>query len=936
MTWRRLADPRTAALSGAWLLVVPGTDGTQEWVEGAAAALTSAGAQVITVHVPTGTADRGSVADAIRVALADQDATLAGVLSLLALDETPHSAFPLVAGGNAALLALVQALSDIGIEVPLWSATRGAVAAVPGEPLASAVQAQAWGLGRVIALEYPHMWGGSVDLPERPSRRTLARLASVLTGRDREDGVAIRGSGLLTRRVERARLGGARPARAYRPEGTMLITGGTGGLGSHVARWAARNGAAHLLLISRRGSEAPGADELSAELTELGARVTIAACDIGDREALAEEIARIPEDVPLTAVVHTAAVLDNGVVDALNAERLAHTLRVKAHGALNLHELTRDMGLSAFVLFSSFASVFGIPGMGNYVPGNAYLEALAEQRRAAGLPATAISWGTWTGAGMAEGNIGERARRHGMLPMDPGQALAALQQSLDHEETHSVIVDVDWDRFAVIFTSERPSKLLNEVPEARRALAAAGNAPQDESADGETKLAARLRPLPVPEQERELVQLVRANAAQVLGHDSPDGIDPARAFRQTGFDSLAAVELRNRLNATTGLQLPASLVFDYPTPLVLSQYLRGELLGEDTAPEPGEAQVGAVTLADEPIAIVGMACRYPGGVSSPEDLWQVIAEGGDVISSMPTNRGWDLSEFYSSDPEAKGKSYAREGGFLHDADEFDADLFGISPREALAMDPQQRLFIEASWEVFERAGIDVQALRGSRTGVFTGLTHREYGRGTEGTPAHEGLEGYRVTGNIAAVASGRVAYTFGFEGPAVTVDTACSSSLVALHLAVQAVRQGECSMAVAGGVAVMPEPHDFVSFSRQRGLSRDGRCRAFGEGAEGFGLAEGVGVLLVERLSEARRNGHRVLAVVKGSAINQDGASNGLTAPNGPSQQRVIRQALANARLSAGQVDVVEAHGTGTKLGDPIEAQALLATYGQSRSGDRP
>ncbi|MFC5184937.1 type I polyketide synthase [Actinomadura harenae] len=923
VVWRPAGIASVAVLTGRWVVLTP----SGAAADGLDAALVSAGAQVVVIDAKAGS-DRAALVERLRAVSAD--GPVAGVLSLLASGGTRTSGSLEPGRELSATLALAQALGDLDFTGRLWMVTRGAVAVSESDGSPDPERASVWGLGRVVALEHPEFWGGLVDLPADGPGADERLVAVLAGGAGAEDQIALRASGAYANRLVSASVAGTAPVRRWRPRGTALITGGTGGLGAHVARWLAREGCTHLVLVSRRGGDAPGADDLAGELTALGARVTFAACDVSDREALAALLDDVTTDqtAPLT-VVHAAGLNRLRPLAETSDEELTEVVRAKADGARHLVGLLDPAKVDAVVLFSSIAGVWGVGDHGAYAAANAYLDALAVLARAEGLPVLSVAWGPWAGDGMIAAELHDVLRRRGVPVIDPGPAIAALGQALDHDETFVAVADVDWERFVPVFAGARERPLLRDLPEARRVLAA--STPADDAADLRDRLAA----LDERDRPRYLLDVVRTEAAAVLGFDDTRGLAPDRAFRDMGFDSLTAVELRNRLVAATGLRLASTLVFEHPSPSEMAAHLLDELLG---ASDESAAEEGAVPApraqADEPIAIVGMACRFPGGAASPEDLWRLVADGVDAISEFPADRGWDVERIFDPDPDRPGTTYTRSGGFLHDAAEFDAGFFGISPREALAMDPQQRLLLEVSWETLERAGIAPAALRGSATGVYVGLADQSYE--SRLARVSREAEGYLMTGGAASVASGRIAYTFGLEGPAVTVDTACSSSLVALHLAIEALRRGECELALAGGVMVMSSPRPFVGFSRQRGLAPDGRCKPFAAAADGFSLSEGAGVLLVERLSDARRNGHQILAVVRGSAINQDGASNGLTAPNGPSQQRVIRQALANSGVAASEVDVVEAHGTGTTLGDPIEAQALIATYGQERPADRP
>ncbi|MER6168355.1 type I polyketide synthase [Streptomyces violaceorubidus] len=786
--------------------------------------------------------------------------------------------------------------------------TRGAVAGTPDEDVLDLACAPAWGLVRAAQAEHPDR----ITLVDVDDDRTDWVPAALASG---ETELLLRRGTLRRPSLVAAADAGPRTGGSWTGGGTVLITGGTTGLGALVARrLVAEHGVRDLLLTSRRGPGAPGAAQLCRELTAGGARVRVVACDVADRAALA---GLLDQERQLTAVVHAAGTADNAMITDVTDEQVDRVYRGKVDGGWNLHELTRDRELDAFVLFSSVASLLSA-GQGPYAAGNAFLDALAHHRHAQGLPATSLAWGLWdTSTSLADtmtrAGLG-RMSRLGLSPLPVTEALALLDEAVSSRRVSVVPVSLD-----VAALRGR----TDGVPAPLRPLTGAPAEPVDphrapRHEDGDT-LAARLAGLPPQEADRLVLEVVRSQVAAVLGHRDPAAVDEGRPFSELGLDSLAAVELRHTLEGVTGLRLPATLVFDRPTTADVAGHIRS-LVRPAAAAAPAGGAVTPRTHDDEPIAVVGVGCRFPGGVGSPEDLWELVRTGTDAVSGFPDDRGWDLAGLYDPTRQRRATSYVNQGGFLYDAPLFDAGLFGISPIDAARTDPQHRLLLETAWEALERAHIPPHSLKGSATGVFTGLMYHEY-------PFHS---------SSGSGGAGRIAYHLGLEGPTLSVDTACSSSLVAVHLACQSLRSGESGLALAGGVTVLAASDSFPVFSGMGVLSPDGRCRSYAEGADGAGWAEGVGVLVLERLSDARRRGHHVWGLIRGTAVNSDGASNGMNAPSGPAQQRAIRQALDAAGLTAPDVDVVEGHGTGTPLGDPIEVQALQAVYGADRPADRP
>ncbi|MFI5825575.1 type I polyketide synthase, partial [Streptomyces rishiriensis] len=763
--WKPLATPPVPQPEGRWLVVGPDAS------------------RVASVLSDTGFDAQGAP-DLAADATGPAPDTLLLLCDRPAAESSDTAAAAARARVQVALAQVQRWLRDDRYEATrLVLVTRGAVAADPASGVADLAGASVWGLARTVQAEHP---GRLVLIDLDPGADSPAGAADVPGLRaavaSDEPQTAVRaGLVLVPRLTHAADLPPAEP-RTLDPEGVTLVTGGTTGLGRLVARHMVNtHGARHLLLLSRSGRSAEGAADLMDDLAALGASVTVEACDVADRDALAAVLDGL--DRPLTAVVHSAGVLDDGTVSGLSSEQVDTVMRPKVDAALHLHDLTRDADLTHFVLFSSVAGTLGGVGQANYAAANAFLDALSEHRRSLGLPATTVAWGLWEDGGLTA-HLGDtdrvRIARNGVRPLSAEQGLTLLDAAVARQG--AAFVAARFDHAALRRRSGGVPTLLSGLVRGvtRRTAAAESGDPEDAGA--------WLAGLSSQEAERALLDVVRRHAAAVLGHESPQAVRADSVFKDVGFDSLSAVELRNRLNTATGLRLAPTVVFDHPTPQALAEHLAEIRDGATSAASVPALRPGTATDGD-PIVIVAMGCRLPGGVAGPEDLWELLRSGTDAIGEFPTDRGWDLDALYDPDPDKPGTSYSRNGGFLDGAGRFDEAFFGISPREALTMDPQQRLLLETAWETFERAGIDPTSLGNSTAGVFVGAIAQEYGS-TLLHEAPEGLDGMLLTGNATSVISGRLSYQLGLLGPAITVDTACSSSLVAIHLAAQSLRQG--------------------------------------------------------------------------------------------------------------------------------------------------
>ncbi|STZ22095.1 beta-ketoacyl synthase [Mycolicibacterium phlei] len=912
-----------------WVIV--GEDGaaTRPLVE----VLTARGEEYRFVGLPASAAEEAALAETFRV-LAQQDSLLR-IVNVAAADADTDTLMRSLLRVQHRVLSgtrrLLRAATAAELRAPIWLVTRGAQRVTDTDTVAPE-QSALWGFGRAAALELPQLWGGLADLGKGSGdewTRLVQRITAPVDAGPREDQIALRDRAIYAPRLVRRTDSPNVAALPLRANATYLVTGGLGAIGLEIASYLAANGAEHVVLTSRREPGDAVAQRISALSQAHGCDIRVVNADVADAHAVTRLLTQLQAELPpLAGIVHAAGEIGTTPLNALDDSEIDRVFAGKVWGAWNLTEALADAGLSLdfFVSTSSIASVWGGYGQTAYAAANAFLDGLAWRLREQGIPGVSVNFGPWS-AGMADTESRARLDERGVRTLGPADALAGLSDVVASSAAQGVVARIDWTRFLPLYQQAGRRAFLADLEREVPAETATAAGPS-----GTTALVEQLTSAPVQQRKKLLVDYLRNAVAEVTRVDVAEIREDA-GFFDLGMDSLMAVELRRRLEAGVGKDIPVTLVMDYPRIEDVADYLLGEVL-ELNEPKAAPQPVAAATArTDDPIAIVAVSCRFP-GAPNPEAFWELLSGGIDAIREIPEDR-FDIDEFYDPDPDAPGKTYTRYGGFLDGIDGFDPEFFGISPREAVWIEPQQRLILETVWEGLERAGYSPAALRGSRTGIFTGVAANEYAH-LLSAESIEKIEPHFITGNALNAISGRVAFALGFEGPAVAVDTACSSALVAVHQACLALHNGDCDLALAGGVNVLLSPVTTVAASRARMLSPVGRCKTFDASADGYVRSEGCGIRVLKRLSDAQRDGDRVLAVIPASAVNQDGASSGLTVPNGGAQQRLIESVLDRAGLSGGDVDYLEAHGTGTPLGDPIEVQAAAAVYGASRDPQKP
>ncbi|MEA5554859.1 type I polyketide synthase [Nodularia spumigena] len=822
-------------------------------------------------------------------------------------------------------LFLLQALLQLENPPALILVTQGSVPAKEVTTLTSPAQSSLLGIALSLVIEHPELNFRAIDLD--PDQQDLGEeLFREIYSDTQENRVALRGEQRFSPRLVEQKLEDGNIN--FREDGFYLISGGTGGLGLATTRWMIERGARHLVLCSRSGVTAL-TPEILASLQSLNADIQIKDVDVTDAEQLHTILEECRLQYPVRGIFHIAGTLDDTTLLRLTPERFNHVLAPKVKGTWLLHQLTLKDPLDFFVCYTSAVSLIGSAGQANAAAANAFEDAFVYYRHGQNLPATVINWGPWSEVGAAvDRNVLERLAAKGYDAIAPNLALHTLEKILVNKIVRAGVIAIDWQRFPYI----NQSFYQNFLPQVKTKSPTAAN------------ILEQWQTVPVKQRRDLLISHISLSVSTVLGLSINEVVSPQQGFFDMGMDSLTSTELRNLLQTDFNCSLPTTITFRFPNVETLADYLLREVLNISEVQIPVQKIIQEVPqiqlekysletpqLEEDPIVIVGMACRFPGGANDLESFWQLLAQGKDAVREIPGDR-WDMQAWYHPDPDTPGKIYSPYGAFLEQIDEFDAEFFGILPREAVAIDPQQRLLLETTWQALESAGQNPQQLRNTQTGVFVGAMTQDY---AQLSYAPEAINAYTGSGTSVSVAAGRISYVLGLQGPSMTVDTACSSSLVAVHLASNALRNHECDIALAGGVNIILTPVISLIESRAHMLAPDGRCKTFDASANGMVRGEGCGMIVLKRLSQAIKNGDRILAKVHSTAVNHDGPSSGLTVPNGDAQEKLLHQALNAAKLKPEQIDFIEAHGTGTALGDPIELESMAAVFG-NRPQNRP